>query len=314
MLDFGRVVGEIFFLILILIGVAFVTLLERKILGYIQIRKGPNKVGYLGLIQPISDAIKLFRREMVHLEKRRGSVYLIRPAVGLILFFGVWCVFPLGWGGVDFFLGLFYLFCLRRFGVYVLFGCGWSSNSFYSLLGALRGVAQIISYEVSLIFVVMRVVVMRKSYDFEVISIWQSGSWFFLIFSPLAGIWFISCLAETRRSPFDFAEGESELVSGFNLEYGSVGFAFIFMAEYGVIILIACLVIVLFFGGLIMVGVLGWVIVRTWIWVRGSYPRFRYDKLMDLSWRSFLPVSLNYLGFSLGLIMIINCLSDDYLE
>lgn len=170
MVDYGVLLGEFIILVLVLVGVAFVTLLERKILGYVQVRKGPNKVGYLGLIQPVSDAVRLFRKELVTLRRMSFYIYRLSPIFGLMFFFCVWCVFPLGWGGLDFNLGLLYFFCLRRLGVYVLFGCGWASNSSYSLLGALRGVAQMISYEVRLIFIVMRVVILSGAYDLEIIS------------------------------------------------------------------------------------------------------------------------------------------------
>lgn len=303
LVDLGVIIGEIVILVLVLVGVAFVTLLERKILGYVQLRKGPNKVGFGGLIQPIADAVKLFRRELVSLRRVSFYIFLLRPICGLVLFFFIWCVFPLQGGGLDYYLGLIYFFCIRRLGVYFLFGCGWSSNSSYSLLGALRGVAQIISYEVRLIFIVIRCVILSWSYDLEVISSWQTFVWFMVLLFPLILIWVVRCLAETNRTPFDFAEGESELVSGFNVEYGSFGFAFIFIAEYGLIILISFLVVVLFLGGLFISIFFGWFLVSLWIWIRGAYPRFRYDKLIRLSWRSYLPISLNFLFFRVRLMV-----------
>nr|WPS93685.1 NADH dehydrogenase subunit 1 [Nedyopus patrioticus patrioticus] len=302
LVDLGVLVGEIIMLILVLVGVAFVTLLERSILGYVQLRKGPNSVGYLGLIQPVSDAVSLFSKEVVFLSGVSFLIFEMSPILGLLFFFFLWCVFPVIGGGLDFYLGFMYFFCLSSLGVYVLFGCGWSSNSTYSLLGALRGVAQMISYEVSLIFIVMSVIILSGSYDLEEVSLWQQNIWFCFLMSPLVVVWFVSCLAETNRTPFDFAEGESELVSGFNVEYGSFGFAFIFMGEYGVIMLMSCVVVLLFFGGLLMSAFLGWILVSLWIWVRGAYPRFRYDKLMGLSWRSYLPLSLNFMFLSLGVV------------
>nr|AOR87182.1 NADH dehydrogenase subunit 1 [Xystodesmus sp. YD-2016] len=304
MVDVGVIVGEFIMLILVLVSVAFVTLLERSVLGYVQLRKGPNKVGFAGLIQPVADAVKLFSSELVSLSSMSFYMFMLSPMFGLMLLFFIWCVFPVYSGGVDFYLGLMYFFCMSSLGVYVLFGCGWASNSSYSLLGALRGVAQMISYEVSLIFIIMSCVVLSQSFDFEEISLWQVFMWFMVILFPLMLIWFVSCLAETNRTPFDFAEGESELVSGFNVEYGSFGFAFIFMSEYGMIILMSFLVMLLFWGGMMMSILFGWVIVVFWIWVRGAYPRFRYDKLMNLSWRSYLPVSLNFLVFVVGLVLL----------
>jgi NADH-ubiquinone oxidoreductase chain 1 len=314
LVDLGVIFGEIVMIILVLVGVAFVTLLERKILGYIQLRRGPNRVGYLGVVQPFADAVRLFRKEIIILKSVRFYVYIFSPGVGLVLFFFVWCVFPILGGSVDFYLGLLYFFCLRRLGVYILFGCGWSSNSFYSLIGALRGVAQIVSYEVRLIFIVLSCVVLTGSFDFEDVSRWQEVVWYIILLRPLGIIWFVSCLAETNRTPFDFAEGESELVSGFNVEYGAFGFAFIFIREYGVIIIISVLVIVLFFGGLEIAVLLGWVIVRLWIWVRGAYPRFRYDRLISLSWRVYLPVSLNFLFWAIGLRVIARRISNSSLR
>jgi NADH-ubiquinone oxidoreductase chain 1 len=309
--DLGVFLGEVIMLVMVLVGVAFVTLLERKILGYIQLRKGPNKVGYLGLIQPIADAVRLFSKEIVWLKLMRFYFYTFSPIFGLIFFFFLWVVFPIVFGGFDFVLGLMYFFCFRRLGVYVLFGCGWASNSLYSLLGAMRGVAQIISYEVRLIFIVLRCVVLSCSYDLEVVSYWQGLIWYWVLLFPLMVIWVVSCLAETNRTPFDFAEGESELVSGFNVEYGAFGFAFIFMAEYGVIMLISCLVVVLFLGGVNFVVFLGGFMVSVWIWIRGAYPRFRYDRLIGLAWRSYLPVSVNYLIGSTGFVLFVFLLSDN---
>nr|YP_008378726.1 NADH dehydrogenase subunit 1 [Appalachioria falcifera]AFR77023.1 NADH dehydrogenase subunit 1 [Appalachioria falcifera] len=305
MWDLGVFFGELIMLVMVLVGVAFVTLLERSILGYIQLRKGPNKVGYLGLLQPIADAVKLFSSEIVWLKLMSFYFYIYSPIFGLAFFFFLWVVFPVVFGTFDFVLGLMYFFCFSSLGVYVLFGCGWASNSVYSLLGAMRGVAQMISYEVSLIFIVLCCVVLSSSYDFEVISEWQRLVWYFVFLFPLMIIWVVSCLAETNRTPFDFAEGESELVSGFNVEYGGFGFAFIFMAEYGIIMLMACLVVVLFLGGVDWVVFLGGIMVSFWIWVRGAYPRFRYDSLMGLAWRGYLPVSVNYLIGSFGFVLFI---------
>lgn len=291
-------------LVIILVCVAFVTLLERKLLGYIHLRKGPNKLILVGFFQPFSDAIRLFLKEFLLFSGTVYFLYFLGPLISLIVFFFSWMVFPNWWGGFDFSWGLIYFFCLRGLGVYGLFWCGWSSKSLYGIVGAVRGVAQMISYEVSLIFVVISCVVLRISYDLIIISLWQESIWFLIIFFPLAIMWVISCLAETNRSPFDFAEGESELVSGFNVEYGGIGFAFIFMAEYGVIILMSCLVVILFWGGLFIIIILSPCFVVFWIWVRGSYPRFRYDKLIKLAWCSYLPVSLNYFFFSFGIIFL----------
>ena len=296
-------VGELVNLIMVLVGVAFVTLLERKILGYIQIRKGPNKVGFLGIIQPFSDAVRLFVKNVLFLLSGELGLYLLRPVIGLFLFFCLWIVFPIMIGGFDFMFGLLFFFCVRRCGVYVLFLYGWSSGSSYSILGSVRGVAQMVSYEISLVFIVLRRVFLSHSYDFEGIRYWQVDYWYVFVLFPLMLIWIVSCLAETNRSPFDFSEGESELVSGFNVEYGGVGFAFIFMAEYGVIILISYIRVVLFLGGLLVRLVLGRFIVVVWIWVRGALPRFRYDKLIIIAWCVYLPVSMNYLIIIYGLVV-----------
>nr|YP_009945363.1 NADH dehydrogenase subunit 1 [Epanerchodus koreanus]QOE55890.1 NADH dehydrogenase subunit 1 [Epanerchodus koreanus] len=304
MFCFSVVLVEFVMLMMVLICVAFVTLLERKILGYIHLRKGPNKLFLVGIFQPFSDAIKLFLSEMLFFSNTIYIMYFFGPLISLMVFFFSWMVFPVFGGGFDFMFGLIYFFCLSSFGVYSLFWCGWSSKSFYSMIGAIRGVAQMISYEVSLIFIIISSVILSSSYDLMIISLYQEIMWFCFLLMPLLVIWLVSSLAETNRSPFDFAEGESELVSGFNVEFGGVGFAFIFMAEYGMIILMACMVVVVFLGGMNLVMIFGLWVVFFWVWVRGAYPRFRYDKLMGLAWCSFLPIAMNYFMFSFGVILL----------
>lgn len=312
-MDYGLLFIEIVVVVVVLVGVAFVTLLERKVLGYIQIRRGPNRVGVIGIFQPFSDAFKLFTKEWVFIIEGDFRVYEIIPLLGIILIVGVWLCFPLISGGIDFEFGVMYIFCLSGMRVYFLFGIGWSSNSLYSLLGRLRGVAQVISYEVRLFFIVFRCVIFGGSYDFEKISLVQEIIWFIIIYLPLVVVWLFVCLAETNRSPFDFAEGESELVSGFNIEYGGVGFSYIFMAEYGIIIFISCLTVIIFVGGVSMI-VLGGILVVFWLWVRGRYPRLRYDRLIMMAWCRFLPVRVNYFFLRVGLLLFIFVMSDNSLR
>nr|QDI93803.1 NADH dehydrogenase subunit 1 [Tuxedo cruralis] len=290
-------------LIFILVAVAFVTLLERKILGYIQLRKGPNKVGLMGLLQPFSDGLKLFFKEQVLPFKSNIMIYYYTPIFMLMLSFILWVLFPYFTNIFSFDYGLLFFLCCTGLGVYGVMLCGWSSNSNYALLGCIRAVAQTISYEVSMALIIICMMIYVFSYNLIDFMYYQSGVWFIFISFPLFFCWFSSCLAETNRSPFDFAEGESELVSGFNVEYGSGGFAFIFLAEYANIIFMSLLTCVIFLGCDLysFFFYFKWVfVVFSFIWVRGTLPRFRYDKLMYLTWKMFLPLSLNYLLFLVG--------------
>nr|YP_009987879.1 NADH dehydrogenase subunit 1 [Tachypleus gigas]QNL17500.1 NADH dehydrogenase subunit 1 [Tachypleus gigas] len=290
-----------FILVCVLVSVAFLTLLERSILGYIQIRKGPNKVGVIGIFQPFSDAIKLFSKEQSLPYLSNFLMYFFSPVFSLGLALCFWMVFPIFFNLVDFELGLLFFLCVSSLSVYALMGAGWSSNSKYAMLGAYRAVAQTISYEVSLALIMLTCVVVVESYDLVKLSENQDGWWLVWGFFPLFLVWFSSCLAETNRSPFDFAEGESELVSGFNVEYSSGGFALIFMAEYGNIMFMSLISVFLFFGGMVKGLVLSVVCLSMmFLWVRGTFPRFRYDKLMGLAWSIYLPLGLNYLLFSFG--------------
>lgn len=280
----------------VLIRVAFMVLFERKILGYIQIRKGPNKVGLTGVLQSFGDAIKLFIKEQFFPSSSNFLLYYFSPVFSLFITLFVWSVIPFN-GGVflNFSLGGLFFFCCTRFGVYTLIGRGWSSNSNYALLGAIRGVAQTISYEVRIALIFLSVVFLVSQYRLASFPLRQEYVWFIFLLFPIFLCWVTSSLAETNRTPFDFAEGESELVSGFNIEYGSGGFALLFLAEYGRIIFMSYFLVLIFLGGginFLGFNLLGCFFCFWFIWVRGTLPRFRYDKLIYLAWKIFLPVSL----------------------
>ena len=305
------VVSRLILIICVLVGIAFLTLLERKILGYIQIRKGPNKVGFVGLPQPLADAIKLFLRESVIPLSSNFVLYYLSPIFRLFLALLVWLIYPYISVLLSFNIGLLFFLCCTSLGVYTVIIAGWSSNCNYALLGGLRAVAQTISYEVSLALILLSLIVLVDSYCLLDFIKLQSYIWFVVVNLPLILAWFSSCLAETNRTPFDFAEGESELVSGFNVEYRSGGFALIFMAEYTRIMFISILFCVMFLGGnvfsfifFIKLSLLAFV----FIWIRGTLPRFRYDKLMYLAWKSYLPLALNFLIFFLGVKILLMCI------
>nr|YP_009643440.1 NADH dehydrogenase subunit 1 [Melamphaus rubrocinctus]APO08870.1 NADH dehydrogenase subunit 1 [Melamphaus rubrocinctus] len=296
-------------IIMVLLSSGFVVLLERKVLGYIQLRKGPNSVGVLGLFQPFADGLKLFFKEQCFPLMANFLIYVVSPMFMLILSFILWCLYPQVSNTFGFMLGLLFFFCCTGLGVYGVMLSGWSSNSKYALLGGLRAVAQTISYEVSMALLVLCLFLFVGSFNFCAFYFYQVGIWFIFFSYPIWLCWLASCLAETNRAPFDFAEGESELVSGFNIEYSGVSFAFIFLSEYMNIIFMSLLTVIIFLGSdfvsflfyLKMVFVIFW-----FIWVRGTLPRFRYDKLMYLTWKTFLPLSLNFFSFySMFLLLLL---------
>nr|UGS80151.1 NADH dehydrogenase subunit 1 [Anomolachesilla palaciosi] len=297
---YSFVVSYLILIILVLIAVAFLTLMERKVLGYIQIRKGPNKVGFMGILQPFSDAVKLFTKETTYPIKSNYLVYYFCPISTFLLVFLMWILVPYNLILINMNFGLmFFLVCLSL-GVYGIMIAGWSSNSTYSLLGGLRAVAQTISYEVSLSFIFLNMIILTGSYNLIDFCLFQEMVWFFFCSIPMFLMFFTSMLAETNRTPFDFAEGESELVSGFNVEYSSGGFALIFLGEYSSIILMSLIIVLIFFGlNLCSLMFYFFVVLISFmfIWFRGTFPRYRYDKLMNLCWKSFLPISLNLLLF-----------------
>nr|YP_010480843.1 NADH dehydrogenase subunit 1 [Blepharipoda liberata]UVN15679.1 NADH dehydrogenase subunit 1 [Blepharipoda liberata] len=305
------ILNYLILIICVLVGVAFVTLLERKILGYIQIRKGPNKVGYMGLLQPFADAVKLFTKEQTALTVSNFLPYYLSPIFSLFLSLLVWSVLPYEVGFMNFNMSILFFLCCLSLGVYSVMSAGWSSNCKYSMLGSLRAVAQTISYEVSLALILLSLIFLIGGFNLELFNIYQESVWLIWLTFPLSLMWLASCLAETNRTPFDFAEGESELVSGFNTEYSSGGFALIFMAEYASILFMSMLFVLLFLGGApcgLMFYIKLVLVSFVFIWVRGTLPRLRYDKLMYLAWKSFLPVALNYLIFFMGMKMLFFCL------
>nr|UNA68693.1 NADH dehydrogenase subunit 1 [Leptocorisa acuta]UNA68706.1 NADH dehydrogenase subunit 1 [Leptocorisa acuta] len=302
------IISYLIMLIFVLVAVAFVTLLERKVLGYIQLRKGPNSVGFMGLLQPFSDGIKLFFSEQTYPYMSNFLIYYLSPIFMLVLSFSLWVLFPYFTNLYSFNYGLLFFLCCTGMGVYGTMLSGWSSNSKYALLGSLRAMAQTISYEVSMAMILICFFIFIFGYNFVNFMIYQSDIWFVFFSIPLLFCWLSSCLAETNRAPFDFAEGESELVSGFNVEYSSGGFAFIFLSEYMNIIFMSLLTVIIFFGCDLysVFFYISTVFIIFWfIWVRGTLPRFRYDKLMYLTWKVFLPISLNYFLFFSSFISLL---------
>nr|YP_009937397.1 NADH dehydrogenase subunit 1 [Trigonopterus triradiatus]QNT26894.1 NADH dehydrogenase subunit 1 [Trigonopterus triradiatus] len=300
-------VSGLLLVVCVLVSVAFLTLMERKVLGYIHNRKGPNKLGFVGLLQPFSDAIKLFSKEQTYPLVSNLGLYLVAPVLNLFLSLLVWLCMPFFTWSMNFNFSLLFFLSVSSLGVYSIMLAGWSSNSNYAMLGALRSVAQTISYEVSMVLILLSFLFLIFSYSIEDFFKYQENLWFVVLFFPLSLAWLVTSLAETNRSPFDFAEGESELVSGFNVEYSSGGFAMIFMAEYSSILFMSVLFSIIFLGSdlfSLMFFLKVVFVAFFWIWVRGTLPRYRYDKLMNLAWKSYLPVSLGFLSFFFGLSIL----------
>lgn len=288
---FLPIIPWLFIFIKVLISIPFLTLLERKILGYIQSRKGPNKVSYLGLLQPIRDGFKLILKELGTPSMAKTLFFWIRPLLSFLLMILAWCVFPAPKSFYCLKLGIVFFICVASLQVYTLLGSGWGSKSKYALLGSLRGAAQTISYEVSLIFILF--FPCRLEFRYKTFFLLKKTYTYILILLPLFIIWLISCLAETNRAPFDFAEGERELVSGFNVEFSALEFTFLFLSEYGNILLMRFLTSLLFLPCNNLTYILFGCLITFWfVWVRGTLPRLRYDFLMDVAWKVFLPVVL----------------------
>lgn len=301
-------VRSLILVIFVIVSVAFLTLLERKVLGYVQIRKGPNKIGYFGILQPFCDAIKLFTKEQILPFLSNRIIYYFSPVFSLFLSLFIWLCIPFLVKLYSFNLGVLFFFCCMRFGVYIVMLAGWSSNSAYALLGSLRSIAQTISYEVALVLILLSVLFLIGSFNLVYFELYQKNLWFLILFFPIGIIWIISSLAETNRTPFDFAEGESELVSGFNVEYGAGGFALIFLAEYASILFISILFSILFLGSQVCSFFFFLklnAIAFLFIWVRGALPRYRYDKLINIAWKSYLPSVLYFLFLFVGLFIFI---------
>ncbi|MFZ0788600.1 MAG: NADH-quinone oxidoreductase subunit NuoH [Chromatiaceae bacterium] len=312
-----QILLKITVILLPLLGmVAYYTYAERKVIGYMQVRIGPNRVGWRGLLQPIADAVKLMMKEIVLPTKADKTLFLIAPMISITPALAAWAVFPFDEGLVlaDIHAGLLYILALTSLGVYGVIIAGWASNSKYALLGAMRSAAQIVAYEIAMGFALVGVLVAAGSLNLGEIVVAQSGSlftWFWLPLLPLFGVYLISGVAETNRAPFDVAEGESEIVAGFHVEYSGMAFAVFFLAEYANMILIAALSALLFLGGWLsplpqswVDGVFllddgfHWLLIKTFLfmfvflWLRATFPRYRYDQIMRLGWKVFIPITI----------------------
>jgi NADH-quinone oxidoreductase subunit H len=307
-------------LVPLLIGVAYLTLAERKVLAAMQLRKGPNVVGPFGLLQPFADALKMLTKETIIPSGANRLLFLLAPMLTFGLAMIAWAVIPVsnGWAIADINVGILYLFAISSLGVYGIIIAGWASNSKYAFLGALRSAAQMVSYEVSMGFVLVSVLLCVGSLNLTDIVRAQHTVWFCVPLFPMFIVFFISALAETNRAPFDIPEGESEIVAGFFVEYSSMSFALFFLGEYANMILMSGMVTILFLGGWLapfgvepftwIPGVI-WFILKVcvclfvFLWVRATFPRFRYDQLMRLGWKVFLPLSLFWLVITAGVLM-----------
>jgi NADH-quinone oxidoreductase subunit H len=307
-------------LVPVLIGVAYLTYAERKVLAAIQLRKGPNVVGPFGLLQPFADAIKMLTKETIIPSGANRVLFIMAPMLTFTLAMLAWAVIPVndGWAIADINVGILYLFAISSLGVYGIIIAGWASNSKYAFLGALRSAAQMVSYEVSMGFVLVTVLLCVGSLNLTDIVRAQTKIWFFIPLFPMFVIFFISALAETNRAPFDLPEGESEIVAGFFVEYSSMSFGLFFLGEYANMILMSAMTSILFLGGWLPPLAMApftwipgpfWLILKicmclfVFIWVRGTFPRYRYDQLMRLGWKVFLPFSLFWLVLTAGVLV-----------
>ena len=322
----AAIVGYILLIVLPLLGcIAYLTLAERKVIASMQMRKGPNVVGPFGLLQPVADGLKLLTKETIIPAGANRVVFMLAPMLTFVLALVAWAVIPfdLGWVLADINVGVLYLFAISSLGVYGILMAGWASNSRYPFLGALRSAAQMVSYEVSIGFVIVTVLLCTGSLNLSVIVQAQQGSaglfsWFWLPLLPMFVVFFVSALAETNRAPFDLPEAEAELVAGYNVEYSAMTFALFFLGEYANMILMSAMTVVLFLGGWLspvpyepftwIPGII-WFALKTalvlfaFLWVRATFPRYRYDQLMRLGWKVFLPLSLLWVVVTAGVLV-----------
>jgi NADH-quinone oxidoreductase subunit H len=304
----------------LLLAVAYLTYAERKVIGAMQLRKGPNTVGYFGLMQPMADGAKLLFKETILPSGANKVVFVLAPMLIFVLGLIGWAVIPFdeGWVLADINVGILYLFAISSLGVYGVLMAGWASNSKYPFLGALRSAAQMVSYEVSMGFVIITVLICVGSLNLSDIVRAQKDLWFAIPLFPMFVVFFISTLAETNRSPFDLPEGESEIVAGFFLEYSAFTFALFFLGEYANMILMSAMTTILFLGGwlpIVDVAPFNWIPGIVWfaakvalvlfcfLWVRATFPRYRYDQLMRLGWKVFLPLSLFWVVLTAGVVV-----------
>nr|ATX68987.1 NADH dehydrogenase subunit 1 [Smutsia gigantea] len=302
----------------VLLAVAFLTLVERKMLGYMQLRKGPNIVGPWGLLQPIADAVKLFTKEPLRPLTSSIMMFIMAPILALALALTMWMPLPMPHPLININLGVLFMLAMSSLAVYSILWSGWASNSKYALIGAIRAVAQTISYEVTLAIILLSILLMSGSFTIPTLITTQEKLWLLVPAWPLAMMWFISTLAETNRAPFDLTEGESELVSGFNVEYAAGPFALFFLAEYANIIMMNSFSTILFLGAFhnphspsfyttnfVMKAL---ILTMMFLWIRASYPRFRYDQLMHLLWKNFLPLTLAMCMWHISMPIAMSCI------
>ena len=307
----------------LLISVAYFTLVERKVMGSIQRRRGPNVIGYLGLLQPLADGLKLFVKETILPSNANTFIFLLAPILTFVLSLLGWAVIPFGDGIVlsDINVGLLYLFAVSSLSVYGILLSGWASNSKYAFLGSIRSAAQMISYEVSIGFIVVTVVLCAGSFNLSEITLAQQNVWYIFPLLPMFFLFVVSALAETNRHPFDLPEAEAELVSGYNVEYSAMGFALFFLGEYANMLLMGSLISTLFLGGWLppfsiipftfLPGPV-WLALKIcffvvlFSWIRAALPRYRYDQLMELGWKTFLPLSLGWMLLTASILISFN--------
>lgn len=309
----------------LIIAVAYMTLVERKVMASMQRRKGPNTVGVFGLLQPLADGLKLFVKETIFPSSANLLIFVISPIITFLLALISWCALPIGEGLVysDLNIGVLYILAISSLGVYGIIMAGWSSNSKYAFLGSLRSAAQMVSYEVSLGLILINVLLCAGSLNFTQIVLAQQSMWYLVPLFPIFVMFYISILAETNRAPFDLPEAEAELVAGYNVEYSAMGFALFFLGEYANMILMCSLATTLFLGGwfpIVNIIPFSWVAPTVWygikttfllfsfVWIRSSLPRYRYDQLMRLGWKIFLPLALGWVLFVSSLLLSFNWL------